>query len=453
MAYGGTAAVLSMKPSDYKPSPHVGDVTGLQEAVTRLVSTGGKIFVGGAINCGSAGLSIAGMSGSLSLVIAGTGERAAELTYSGSGDFITVGTDDGAHTGAGAYNGTGPQLKMRDIRLTGPGSGTAARGLVDWENGSAVFERVLFGGWGTGYKGIGADVTSFRDCLFSSCDKGAFLASRCDQNTFWSCYFTQCAIGANVEYAWGARFNSCQFVWSTTADVAFDCPASATDSGDIRPDGAASIRDCWFESNTSPQTPRHIWVGRNGTSSRRFDGLSVSGGYVLASNTLNFIDVEASTIVRVRDVFQGGTLSGNFVNIVTVSGLNQEVMVDECHKSGGTLIGGTIGANQSMRQRIRGISDNAFAASFTPDALGGEIVQIGALTANITINAPTNPFMGMHLTFVFLQDGTGGRTVTWNAAFKTNWSDTGNTANKRSTIRFYYNNTNWIQVGAQSAYI
>ena len=54
---------------------------------------------------------------------------------------------------------------------------------------------------------------------------------------------------------------------------------------------------------------------------------------------------------------------------------------------------------------------------------------------------------GTKFKFVFLQDGTGGRVVNWNASnYLVNWTpDT--TANKINTIEFTYNNTigKWVQ--------
>lgn len=87
----------------------------------------------------------------------------------------------------------------------------------------------------------------------------------------------------------------------------------------------------------------------------------------------------------------------------------------------------------------------AYAASLTIDATVGEIVSIGALTGNITINAPSNPSIGQNLTLEFTQDGTGGRTITWNAVFKVNWIPS-TAASALSTITFYYNGTSWIQL-------
>lgn len=96
----------------------------------------------------------------------------------------------------------------------------------------------------------------------------------------------------------------------------------------------------------------------------------------------------------------------------------------------------------------------AYVASYTPDLKMGNTKQI-TLSGNITaINAPINAAKGQELIFVFIQDGTGGRTVGgWNSKFKVTWSDAGNTLNKRSTIKFLFDGTNWNQIGAQTPYV
>lgn len=83
----------------------------------------------------------------------------------------------------------------------------------------------------------------------------------------------------------------------------------------------------------------------------------------------------------------------------------------------------------------------------------GDIVQI-TLTDNITMSAPTNLPTSKEITYVFIQDGTGGRTVTFSSDYKVTWSDTGNTASKRSTIKFYKDESSnkLVQVGGQSPY-
>lgn len=99
------------------------------------------------------------------------------------------------------------------------------------------------------------------------------------------------------------------------------------------------------------------------------------------------------------------------------------------------------------------IQTPTFVSPLTIDASAGQIVVVGILTNNITINAPTNPAKGQRLTLQFTQDGTGSRTVTWNAVFKVTWVDTGNTLGKRSAITFFYDGTSWNQMAAQTPYV
>ncbi len=62
-------------------------------------------------------------------------------------------------------------------------------------------------------------------------------------------------------------------------------------------------------------------------------------------------------------------------------------------------------------------ADYVYAASVTVDFTVNNIARIGALTGGITMNAPTGGISGPLYVVSMLQDGTGGRAVTWNAAF------------------------------------
>lgn len=89
----------------------------------------------------------------------------------------------------------------------------------------------------------------------------------------------------------------------------------------------------------------------------------------------------------------------------------------------------------------------SYAASVTPTSGWGGNVRVGALTGNITVNNPTGAFdFGDELEFYFVQDGSGGRTITWGAAFRTTYTDTGNAAFKRNIVRFKHDGSAWIQV-------
>lgn len=88
-----------------------------------------------------------------------------------------------------------------------------------------------------------------------------------------------------------------------------------------------------------------------------------------------------------------------------------------------------------------------FAATLgAHDAANGERIVVGVLTAAITIPAPTNPRIGQKLVFTFTQDATGGRVITWNAAFK-KAADGAGLLNQLSATQYIFNGTNWIQQG------
>jgi hypothetical protein len=61
------------------------------------------------------------------------------------------------------------------------------------------------------------------------------------------------------------------------------------------------------------------------------------------------------------------------------------------------------------------------AGAVTPDLADG-LNQKVTMTANLTVNAPINSGgtidPGVYLNLKFIQDATGGRSVTWNAIYK-----------------------------------
>lgn len=73
---------------------------------------------------------------------------------------------------------------------------------------------------------------------------------------------------------------------------------------------------------------------------------------------------------------------------------------------------------------------------------------------NRTLGLPTNPIAGAFISLLIIQDGTGSRTVTWNAAFEFP-SDTAptltTTADLGDLFVFRYHNSKWLQVGSTLA--
>lgn len=88
-------------------------------------------------------------------------------------------------------------------------------------------------------------------------------------------------------------------------------------------------------------------------------------------------------------------------------------------------------------------------------SLGKNVTLSTTLTAGVTWGAPTNvPAQGTHITVFMQQDGTGGRAVAWNAAyiFPVAFSNTGNTAGKKTMVEFVSDGTALVAVNTNSWY-
>ena len=73
------------------------------------------------------------------------------------------------------------------------------------------------------------------------------------------------------------------------------------------------------------------------------------------------------------------------------------------------------------------------------------------LGGNRTLAAPSNAVgSGQYISLLVIQDGTGSRTLTWNAAYEFT-ADTAptltTTANYGDVFTFRYNGTKWLEVG------
>ena len=76
------------------------------------------------------------------------------------------------------------------------------------------------------------------------------------------------------------------------------------------------------------------------------------------------------------------------------------------------------------------------------------------LAGNRTIGAASSATTGQFISLLVIQDGTGSRTLTWNAAYEFA-SDTAptltTTANLGDVFVFRYNGSKWLEVGRNQA--
>ena len=92
-------------------------------------------------------------------------------------------------------------------------------------------------------------------------------------------------------------------------------------------------------------------------------------------------------------------------------------------------------------------------STVTWDASTQDVCKL-TLGGNRTLAAPTNNTTGQFISILVIQDGTGSRTLTWNAVFEFA-SDTAptltTTANLGDVFVFRYNGAKWIEVGRNQA--
>ena len=88
-------------------------------------------------------------------------------------------------------------------------------------------------------------------------------------------------------------------------------------------------------------------------------------------------------------------------------------------------------------------------ATINWDASTQDVCKV-TLGGNRTLAAPTNNTTGQFISILVIQDGTGSRTLTWNAVFEFA-SDTAptltTTAAKGDVFVFRYNGSKWLEVG------
>ena len=95
----------------------------------------------------------------------------------------------------------------------------------------------------------------------------------------------------------------------------------------------------------------------------------------------------------------------------------------------------------------------SFDATQDWDVRASPVAKV-TLTANVTFDAPSNPTTGQFISIVCIQDGTGSRTIAWDAVFEFA-SDTAptatTTASKGDMFNFRYNGAKWLEVGRNLA--
>ena len=177
-------------------------------------------------------------------------------------------------------------------------------------------------------------------------------------------------------------------------------------------------------------------------------GISISGNTVSVSSSY-----AGQTSINTLGTIVTGTWNGTAVAIAnggtgatTANAALNALLPSQSGNSGSILT--TNGTNASWVPGVGPVIQTiSYASTITPVGSNAKsIVNLGSLTGNITINAPSGtPSDGNDLTFRLVQDATGGRTITWNAAFAFGTDITSalvvTTASSKQELKFIYNAT------------
>ena len=233
------------------------------------------------------------------------------------------------------------------------------------------------------------------------------------------------------------------------------------DSGEIEVQTSCNLRamidaqDCYHTTNA-----RFIRVAAGATADftgSELDGNGAAGGIFGISASGTFI-MGGGVIKQFQTGvgFAGLTTLGNvmFNTCGTAVSANSGASGEACGLVySGCTTDATLNAGSTFRlNRIDSVTAApAAAGTVTPDLSKCRSVFITMPAGNITVAAPTNPYLNAELVIGATQDAVGGRTITWNAVFK-KAADGAGAANAKGVTRFVYDGTNWIQQGGALAF-
>ena len=149
---------------------------------------------------------------------------------------------------------------------------------------------------------------------------------------------------------------------------------------------------------------------------------------------------------------EGGLTLGS----TAISATAAEINYNDIATLGTSAASKTITADANGLTKITGAVLNVEdtltdASTITWDVIASPVAKV-TLSANRTIAAPSGstPAAGQFIALTVIQDGTGSRTLTWNATyeFKDDTAPTlTTTASKGDLFIFKYNGSKWLEVG------
>ena len=190
----------------------------------------------------------------------------------------------------------------------------------------------------------------------------------------------------------------------------------------------------------------------NGTDAVDLGVVNLTAPQTLTNKTLTSpkineaVEVTATaTELNILDGVTATTAELNYSDIVTL-GTTAASKVFTADANNLTIVSGAVVNVEDI------LTDGA---TITWDVIDSPVAKV-TLGGNRTLSAPsgTTPIAGQFVSLLIIQDGTGGRTVTWNAVYEFA-ADTAPTLTATASLgdlfTFRYNGAKWLEVGRNLA--
>jgi hypothetical protein len=334
-------------------------------------------------------------------------------------NVCVIGPWDGTHSGWALRLGSGFRYVVENVEISGVGNGIKVLNEdAGFNCGDAVFIRCfveLKGASGIAYH-VSSPVGNANQISFDTCHGIAQAADA--SSTCWR--FDGAGASSHVR---AVNCNAEQFTTTVKVDTtAFDIDV---DLAHVTLKNGATLADL------------------DGFASRVRCGLA----YVEASATATLVD-DDNTYTAKPNMIGPVSIYADTSSTVNADFADTLVLRDIVADGPGTIAAGIKRPPAVVHRKTVALTD---AATITIDAQQGDDFRV-TLGGNRTLAAPINPTDGQHITVLVTQDGTGSRTITWNAVwtFGTITNTLTTTASRRDLFEFVYNSAlnKWLVLNA-----
>jgi hypothetical protein len=181
---------------------------------------------------------------------------------------------------------------------------------------------------------------------------------------------------------------------------------------------------------------------------------------ILFADGTNIVDTGTVSLTGVQTLTNKTLTSPKINEAVEVTATATELNYSDIVTLGTTAASKVFTADANNLTTVSGAVANVEdtltdGATITWDVIDSPVAKV-TLGGNRTLSAPsgTTPIAGQFVSLLIIQDGTGGRTVTWNAVYEFA-ADTAPTLTATASLgdlfTFRYNGAKWLEVGRNLA--